>query len=104
MTLRRLYFKEGVNLTGLQPEALFGVDRCLDVFHARGLPLTITSARDGRHGKHSHHFKGLAWDIRIWEIEDEVAQVCNELREALGPDYQVIQEPDHIHVEYDPVE
>jgi hypothetical protein len=104
MADRRLHFKTGVSLIGMQPEALVGIDICLSMFHNRGLSMTLTSCRDGRHSAHSHHYKGLAWDIRIWDIENEVAEVCNELREYLGDEYQVIPEPDHIHVEYDPVE
>jgi hypothetical protein len=103
MSDRRLKFKSGVRLYGLHPEALHGIDLCLAVFHTRGLSMTLTSCRDGRHSDHSHHYKGLAWDIRIWDIENEVAEVCNQLRSVLGDDYQVIPEVDHIHVEYDPL-
>lgn len=103
MSDRRLHLKDGVRLIGLQPEAIAGVDYCLKVFHNRGLPMTLTSCRDGKHSRFSHHYKGLAWDIRIWDIENEVEEVCAELRLALGTDYQVIREPDHIHVEYDPI-
>lgn len=102
MTDRRLRFKEGVSLTGLQPEALFGIDKCLDIFHSNDLPMTLTSCRDGRHSQHSHHYKGLAWDIRVWDIQDQIEPYCMMIRDALGPDYQVINERNHIHVEYDP--
>ncbi len=102
MTLRVLKFKEGVSLAGLQPEALIGIAKCLDVFNQHSLVLILTSCRDGVHGKHSHHFKGLAWDIRVWDIKDRIDEFCDYLREELGADYQVINEVDHIHVEYDP--
>lgn len=102
MSDRRLCFKKGVSLSGLQPEALWGIDQCLDVFHENNLPMTLTSCRDGKHGKHSHHHKGLAWDIRIWDIVAVTDEYCTALREKLGSDYQVIIEKDHIHVEYDP--
>ena len=104
MTDRRLRFKGNTKLYGLQPESLHGIDTCLGVFHSRGLPMTITSARGDQHGPHSHHFKGLAWDIRIWDIAGEEQLVCEELQDALGDQYQVILETDHIHVEYDPVD
>jgi len=102
MSDRRLCFKSGVSLVGLQPEALTGIDTCLTVFQDRGLKMTLTSCRDGRHSNYSHHYKGLAWDIRVWEIQDEIEDVCEELRDALGEGYQVINEEDHIHVEFDP--
>ena len=102
MSDRVLAFKKGVTLVGLQPEALTGVDICLTVFHESGLVLTLTSCRDGKHSRHSHHFKGLAWDIRIWDIRGRVDWMCDKLRGLLGLNYQVINEEDHIHAEYDP--
>lgn len=102
MSDRRLCFKDGVSLVGMQPEALRGIDGCLNVFHARGLRMTLTSCRDGVHSAHSHHYKGLAWDIRVWDIENQIDDVCEEIRARVGPDYQVINEEDHIHVEFDP--
>ena len=101
--MRRLSFKNGVGLTGLQPEMLHAIDVLAGVWEERGnLILTLTSCRDGQHGPHSHHYKGLAIDIRIWDIRDEVRSYAQYAQDALGPDYQVIREPDHIHVEYDP--
>lgn len=101
--MRTLRFKKGVSLAGLQPEALIGIDRCLEIFHDHhSLPMTLTSCRDGGHSFYSHHYKGLAWDIRVWDIQEKIPQVCNELREALGEEYQVLDEHNHIHVEYDP--
>ncbi len=102
MALRKLQFKKGVSLIGMQPEALIGIDKCLDVFHENSLPMTLTSCRDGVHKKHSHHGKGLAWDIRIWDIRDCIDLYCETMSERLGPDYQVFNESDHIHAEYDP--
>ena len=100
--MRTVKFKHGVKLAGLQPEMLHAIDVCADVFDRDSLTVTITSARDGRHGHHSHHYKGLAIDIRVWEIPGKVNFYCEKFREALGPEYQVINEQDHIHIEYDP--
>ena len=102
MADRTLRFKQGVTLIGLQREALIGIDGCLEVFHDHGLAMTLTSCRDGRHGPHSHHHKGLAWDIRIWDIRDEIDKYVADIQAALGVHYQVINESDHIHCEYDP--
>ena len=102
MADRVLAFKEGVSLVGIQPEALVGIDGCLSVFHESGFIITLTSCRDGKHSRYSHHYKGLAWDIRVWDLRGRIDWMCNRLRQRLGPDYQVINEEDHIHVEYDP--
>ncbi len=102
MSDRILCFKRGVSLAGLQPEALIGVDKCLDVFHSNGLKMTLTSGRDGKHGKHSHHHKGLAWDIRIWDIRELIDEYVLAIQAELGEKYQVFNESDHIHCEFDP--
>lgn len=104
MTDRILAFKKGVSLVGMQPEALRGIDGCLDCFHDAQLPMTLTSCRDGSHSTHSHHYKGLAWDMRVWDIVGRIEWMCRKMRERIGPDYQVINEESHIHCEYDPAD
>ena len=110
MSDRVLRFKDSETpfLKGLQPEMLVCIDISLRAFHNNGLPMTITSARSGKHSNHSHHFKGLAIDIRTWDLtglagNPSVEQMCSQLRNSLGSKYQVIQESDHIHIEFDPV-
>ena len=100
--MRTLKFKDGVFLDGLKQEALYAIDICLLTFHQMALPLVLTSCRDGEHAPYSHHYKGLAFDIRVWDISRRIPEVCQKLQERLGPDYQVINEENHIHVEYDP--
>ena len=102
MSDRRLYLKEDVTLVGLQPEVLIGIDRCLTIFHVNGLKMTLTAGRERGHGRHSHHYKGLAWDIRIWDIRDLIDKYVEDIQAALGVNYQVFNEKDHIHCEYDP--
>jgi hypothetical protein len=101
--LKTLMFKDSsVSLRGMQPEAINGIMGCVDVFEKESLSLTLTSCRDGVHSAHSHHYKGLAWDIRLWDIQGRVDFFCTAISVELGPDYQVINEGDHIHVEFDP--
>ena len=99
---RTLCFKEGVSLVGMQFEAIAGIDGCLQVFHDFGFKMTLTSCKDGTHSDYSHHYKGLAWDIRTWDIEDRIDVFCTAIKNYIGVNYQVINEGDHIHVEYDP--
>ncbi len=68
-----------------------------------GKEIVITSIFDGNHGKHSLHYVGRAFDMRIWIYShDELSVLIDKLREALGEDYDVVLESDHIHIEYDP--
>lgn len=67
----------------------------LDVF-------VVTSAHDGRHSSGTLHDDGLAIDLRVWEFtEAERRAVCEEMADRLGDSYDVVDETDHIHVEYD---
>jgi hypothetical protein len=70
----------------------------------------ITSANDSHHMDGSLHFYNRAFDIRISNIIagtefPHTARVWAEkMQVALGDDYDVVLEHDHIHVEYDPEE
>lgn len=66
-----------------------------------GKELVITSLNDGKHKKDSLHYSGKAADLRIWELQDP-SLFCAELAQALGDDFDVVLERDHIHLEYDP--
>ena len=66
---------------------------------------TVTSTTGGVHSANSLHYSGNAIDLRVWDFTDtERADWAQRLRDALGNDYDVIDEGDHIHVEYDPCE
>lgn len=98
--------KQGVDVKGIQPEILLGLEICHFVFTKRGIPLTITSCADGKHGTNSLHYRGRAVDIRLPsrtsdEPEIDLA-VLVECREALGEQYDIVLESDHLHLEYDP--
>jgi len=64
----------------------------------------ITSVADGKHGTNSLHYKGRAIDLRTREIPPGVRPALfAELRGRLRPiGFDVIDEGDHFHVEYDP--
>lgn len=68
-----------------------------------GKPITITSILDGKHRDGSKHYDGQAFDIRtfIYTVT-ELNELMAALKEALGPDFDVVLENDHIHIEYDP--
>lgn len=69
---------------------------------------TITSGTDGEHMNGSLHYEGRAWDLRsrsnggTWHPPGVRAEVVRLLREQLGPDFDVIDEGNHYHVEHDP--
>lgn len=98
-----LHVKEDVKLYGLQPEALWAIDRVEEVYDHNGKHCTITSARGGSHSSHSHHYKGMAVDFRTRHLtEAEKQKIYTDVRHVLGEDYDVVLESDHLHIEYDP--
>ena len=102
--------KDGVALSGLKEEMLHAIDVMNAVFAEYGVDCVVTSARDAGHKDHSHHYKGLAVDIRSKHLPDHTTKLVIEhrIKLELGPDYQAFLEnanrlQEHYHVEYDPV-
>ena len=93
--------KHGVDLRGLSPQMAIAYTiacRCYGQYDC-----VITSASDGKHGPNSLHYKGQALDLRTRHINGQGLQlVVDKLKEALGSQFDVVLESDHIHVEFDP--
>jgi hypothetical protein len=96
-------FKEGVNPFGIKPELAIALQIASLVWLQNNQSLVVTSLNDSKHSHTSLHFAGCAADLRTWGFPD-AAVVVDQLREALGnnPDYDVVLEKDHIHLEYQP--
>lgn len=104
-----LCFKEGVRINGphLYPE----MTQITEMARITAPPtddgkIWITSANDSRHGDDSLHYKNRAFDLRIYNItglvQFEAELWAERLALALGEDYDVVKEKDHIHIEWDP--
>lgn len=98
--------KEGVRLEGVSWRMWAAALVAEFVYKEFGFQeVTITSGNDGKHSVGSLHYKGLAIDIRTWHIATEsLLVIAGEIRHKLGPDFDVVVEKDHIHIEYDPKE
>lgn len=109
--------KQGVKLETLRPEARRGLEIADTVLRCEyDLEGVVTSTNDGRHKRNSLHYKDLAFDLRLPSRltktpfnRDFDKMVHASLKQALGPDFDVILETHqlnkyqhHIHVEYDP--
>ena len=65
--------------------------------------VAVTSCTDGKHSRASLHYTGNAVDLRIWNIpENRRKELVAKLSLALGAEYDVVLEKDHIHIEYQP--
>ena len=104
--------KHGVDVSGMHSEVWPSMMR-LDSY-LRGsnfsCELTITSAKDGKHSKHSRHYIGTAVDLRTWNNNysgtqlkgDKRQDFWNVVKEVLGPDWFVLDEHTHFHCDYRP--
>ena len=94
-------------MVGIQPEMLLAVMVAAGAYQDHGADdLVITEGSGGKHMVGSLHVSGRAVDIRTSNLPassppDVVAGV---IRRALGPDWDVVWEPEpaHIHIEWQP--
>jgi hypothetical protein len=94
--------KAGVHIIGLKSEALLAIMIAESVFQDTGHDCVLTSVTEGVHETGSIHFQGLAFDLRTRDLGASLKTVLAELQDRLGPDFEVITEKDHAHVEYNP--
>ena len=90
-----------IMIQGIRPELLLALLIISDLCRVQGLIAVVTSILDGLHMRNSLHYTGAAVDFQIDLTADHEPWVA-ELRERLGLAYDVIDEGDHIHVEYQP--
>lgn len=95
--------KKGVDLRGISPQMSVAYTVACAIYMERaGVHCWITSASDGKHGPNSLHYKGQALDLRTNSLSGVVAiAVHAALQSALGEQFDVVLESDHIHLEYD---
>ena len=92
--------KPGASLNGLDPIVYLYALPAIDAIHrvVVGRDAIITAGTDGTHmqGSRARHVR----------TRDRTAARKQELRDALarglGPGWDVVSEPTHIHIEYDP--
>lgn len=76
-----------------------GVDKVFNNIANRDAVVTYTT--NGAHKPDSYHYDGDAIDLRTRDLSAEDRRKAVEaLRQELGSDYRVIDEGDHIHIEY----
>ena len=104
-----LIIKNNVRISGLKQEMLHALDEATAIFKARRVDCVLTSGRESGHSNHSHHYKGLAIDLRSKHLTGTANKygVLSELKATLGDEYQVFFEnegklQEHFHIEYDP--
>jgi hypothetical protein len=107
-------FGPHVTIRGIRPELACIFPIVGEVFKHHGIDLVITSVTDRPHSKSSLHYAGAAadiyWDPAWSEILDPELIKLKLFRKINGfpkdagipPDYDVVFEGDHFHIEYQP--
>lgn len=95
--------KRDVKLHTLSPQIVLALLVAWSIYRNRGYRIMITSGNEGQHMAGSKHYTGDALDLRTNDLPDQmIEEITHDIRDALGPDYDVIAEPTHLHIEYDP--
>ncbi len=97
--------KDGVDIRFLRQEIVRYLPNIEAIFnwHAShpDFEFVITAGCDGKHSDHSKHYVNLAIDCRIWHLtNEEIDYIVIDLQE-LNPDFDVVREPTHVHLEVD---
>lgn len=88
--------KPGVQLRTMSSQILLAI---IEADRLLGGSLVVTSVSDGKHSAGSLHYVGLAADLRL---PADPPGFVGRLRAALGDEYDVVLEGDHIHIEFQP--
>jgi hypothetical protein len=101
--------KEGVKLTNLTPQMALGCFIVAGVMKRLDPTCSamITSVDDSKHGSPTLHGKGRAADWRTKDFNGDKYQLRNEVKSALGDEFDVVLEDlhgpnEHMHTEHDP--
>ena len=100
-----MLLKSDVDLRGMQPQILVAMIAAERIYQEAGRELMITSVTDGKHMEGSLHYKGHAVDMRTTAVgipAETVQRIAAKVKSALGPQFDVVVEGDHLHVEFDP--
>ena len=90
-------------MLGIRPEIVLALTVAEPIFNEQDVELVVTSAIDGKHSRGSLHYAGAAVDLRTRHLSLEATKkVRDTLARALGQDYDVVREKDHIHLEFQP--
>jgi hypothetical protein len=95
--------KPGASISGLQPEMAVALSVIASVYQKNGKELVVTEGTAGRHSPKSRHYLGFAVDLRTRNIlRSKLDDLARQVRRALGKEFWVLLEADHMHVEFRP--
>ena len=98
-----IYIKPGVSVARLKPQMNLALLIAGSIFAEQQMDMWITSGDDGSHSAKSLHWLGCAVDLRTRHLPvTDKTRIVMLLKRALADAYDVVLEPTHIHLEWDP--
>ena len=95
--------KNGVRIAGVRPEMVLALSIVESILGDHGVDCVVTSLVDGQHSRGSLHYVGCACDIRSRDMpQTHYDEIFEELKKALGEDFDLVDEGDHWHCEFQP--
>jgi hypothetical protein len=95
-----MLIKAGVDISRLKPPIRKKLSQVYAMYKVLGEHMIITCTYDGNHSAGSLHYADLGIDLAY------PLKMSEEFKDALeivfGPDYDIVYEQSHIHIEYDP--
>lgn len=91
-----MMIKHGVQMRTLSTQCLLAMQAADWLLEGE---MVVTSVSEGKHSPGSLHYVGHAFDMRL---PAEPALFVADLKSALGEEFDVVRESDHIHVEWQP--
>ncbi len=95
-----MYVKFGVDISRLNREIRRSMNPVASILEERSIQFVITSTYEGNHSPGSLHYSNDAYDIRLTPSEQLLTHEL--IKHKLSPSYDVVPEPNHLHIEYDP--
>jgi len=95
---------DSVVVDGISSEMIFawGVVCGAYASHMNLANCVVTSGNDGTHRSDSRHYSNDALDFRVWGFPVAMIDtVASTIQRLLGDEYVVVNELDHIHVEFE---
>ena len=95
-----MLLKAGVDISRLNKPIRQALGPLESIYLSGGKELIVTSTYEGTHMASSLHYQNDAIDVR-W-IAGNVLNLVDKIKSRLGKDFDVVEEGDHLHIEYDP--
>lgn len=101
-----IQLKYGVKLKDLKPQTVLAMVIVHSILARSGTDCIITSCNDSKHSAASLHYDGRAFDFRTKNYKFNKDALMQEIRAALGDEFDVVLEDEggpneHAHCEWD---